>query len=145
MASVEISSPNVHYSEDFIESQYKYQATNVVRQNGKLIATPIETSYTFRTSRRVPKIGCMMVGWGGNNGTTLTASVLANKLGLSWCTKDGVQQANYFGSITQASTVYLGSDVDGDVYVPFKDLLPMVYPDDIVFDGKLSMCTGSCL
>lgn len=31
----------------------------------------------------------MLVGWGGNNGTTVTAAVLANKLGLSWMTKTG--------------------------------------------------------
>lgn len=135
MAGLEVSSPNVRYSDAYIESQYKYQATNVVMQNGKLVASPTETSYTFRTGRHVPKVGCMMVGWGGNNGTTLTAAVLANKLGLSWRTKDGVQQANYFGSITQASTVYLGSGPDGDVYVPFKDLLPMVHPNDMLFDG----------
>jgi myo-inositol-1-phosphate synthase len=137
MAGLEVSSPNVRYSDAYIESQYKYQATNVVMQNGKLVASPTETLYTFRTGRHVPKVGCMMVGWGGNNGTTLTAAVLANKLGLSWRTKDGVQQANYFGSITQASTVYLGSGPDGDVYVPFKDLLPMVNPNDMLFDGKI--------
>lgn len=137
MAGLEVSSPNVRYSDAYIESQYKYQATNVVMQNGKLVASPTETSYTFRTGRHVPKVGCMMVGWGGNNGTTLTAAVLANKLGLSWRTKDGMQQANYFGSITQASTVYLGSGPDGDVYVPFKDLLPMVHPNDMLFDGKI--------
>lgn len=29
------------------------------------------------------------MGWGGNNGTTVTAAVLANRLGLSWMTKTG--------------------------------------------------------
>ena len=136
MAGIKVTSPNVHYNEAYIESKYVYQATNVTIEKGNLIATPTSTTYTFRTDRRVPKLGCMMVGWGGNNGTTVTASVIANKLGLSWKTKEGVQQSNYFGSITQASTVYLGSNTNGDIYVPFKDLLPMVYPDDIVFDGN---------
>ena len=26
--------------------------------------------------------------------------------------------------------------MDGDVNIPMKDLLPMVHPNDIVFDGK---------
>lgn len=79
----------------------------------------------------------MLVGWGGNNGSTVTAAVLANRLGLSWNTKEGPQTANYFGSITQASTALLGTGSDGrDVHVPFRDLLPMVHPDDIVFDGE---------
>ncbi|KAM9777653.1 inositol-3-phosphate synthase 1-A-like [Neosynchiropus ocellatus] len=90
---------------------------------------------TFRTERRVPRLGVMLVGWGGNNGTTVTAAVLANKLGLSWKTKTGVKKANYYGSLLQASTVSLGSGPDGDVNIPFRDLLPMVHPDDIVFDG----------
>lgn len=37
--------------------------------------------------------------------------------------------------MTQASTVCIGTGPDGDVHVPFKDLLPMVHPNDIVFDG----------
>lgn len=40
------------------------------------------------------------------------------------------------GSITQASTVFLGNGPEGEVYVPLKDLLPMVDPDDIVIDGE---------
>jgi len=77
----------------------------------------------------------MLVGWGGNNGSTVTSAVLANKLGLSWPTKTGIQKANYYGSITQASTVLLGTADSGDVYLPFSSLLPMVSPNDIVFDG----------
>ena len=46
------------------------------------------------------------------------------------------QSANWFGSITQASTMCLGTDGRGsDVYIPFHSILPMVNPDDIVFDG----------
>ena len=78
----------------------------------------------------------MLVGWGGNNGTTVTAAVLANKLALSWPTRNGHQQANYYGSLMMSSTVSLGMGSDGrDVYIPFHDLLPMVHPDDIVLDG----------
>lgn len=46
------------------------------------------------------------------------------------------QKANYFGSLLQASTVCLGSGLEGDINVPFRDLLPMVHPNDIVFDGE---------
>ncbi|KAH7293396.1 hypothetical protein KP509_28G024400 [Ceratopteris richardii] len=77
----------------------------------------------------------MLVGWGGNNGSTLTAGVIANREGISWVTKDGVQQANYFGSLTQASTCRVGSFQGEEVYAPFKSLLPMVDPNDIVFGG----------
>lgn len=46
------------------------------------------------------------------------------------------QEANYYGSLTQAGTVSLGLDAEGqEVFVPFSSLLPMVAPDDLVFDG----------
>lgn len=74
----------------------------------------------------------MLVGWGGNNGSTITAALEANRKKLEWRTKDGIQKANWFGSITQASTILLGSDSEGqDVYVPMNRLIPMVNPDDI--------------
>ena len=43
------------------------------------IARPVSTEYQFRTSRKVPKMGLMLVGLGGNNGSTCVAGVLANK------------------------------------------------------------------
>lgn len=46
--------------------------------------------------------------------------------GISWATKDKVQQANYFGSLTQASTIRVGSYNGEEIYAPFKSLLPMV-------------------
>ncbi|MEQ2171379.1 Inositol-3-phosphate synthase 1-A [Goodea atripinnis] len=100
-----------------LSSRITYNETNSV--------TPRSTEMTFRTERRVPRLGVMLVGWGGNNGTTVTAAVLANKLGLTWRTKNG----------EKASTVCLGSGLEGEVNVPFRDLLPMVHPNDIVFDG----------
>ena len=75
-----------------ILSSYDYQTTRVhTADDGRLTITPVTSSLLFKTSTRVPKLGVMLVGWGGNNGSTVTASILANKLGISWRTKDGVQ------------------------------------------------------
>nr|XP_021400773.1 inositol-3-phosphate synthase 1 [Lonchura striata domestica] len=130
-----VESPNVTYSKDFIEAKYTYSTVHVCKENGVTKVRPCSTRFTFRTGRQVPRLGVMLVGWGGNNGTTVTAAVLANRLGLSWMTKTGRKTANYYGSLLQASTVCLGTGPCGDVYVPFRDLLPMVHPNDIVFDG----------
>uniref|UniRef100_A0A671LUC9 inositol-3-phosphate synthase n=1 Tax=Sinocyclocheilus anshuiensis TaxID=1608454 RepID=A0A671LUC9_9TELE len=136
---VRINSADVKYTEKHIESRYfAYDATT-----GKQVfcmfyvnkVTPSSTEFIFRTERKVPRLGVMLVGWGGNNGTTVTAAVLANKLGLTWKTKTGLKKANYYGSLLESSTVCLGSSPDGEVYAPFRDLLPMVHPNDIVFDG----------
>jgi myo-inositol-1-phosphate synthase len=77
----------------------------------------------------------MLVGWGGNNGSTLTGTIIANRLKMTWNTKEGEMLPNYFGSITQSSTVHLGSSNGKDVYVPLKNLVPMVEPDHLVLDG----------
>ncbi|XP_067118154.1 inositol-3-phosphate synthase 1-A-like [Centruroides vittatus] len=135
MVRVKVQSPNVRYTSDYIEADYAYHTSDVKVDNGEYKISPRTTEVTFRTQRKVPKLGLMMVGLGGNNGTTVAAAILANKMKLSWHTKEGVVKANYFGSLTQASTVCLGSSPDGDVYVPMKDLLPMVDPNDIVVDG----------
>lgn len=133
---VKVESPGVKYTEEVIEADYEYANTRVwTDDTGTLIASPTVTKYTFRTQRKVPRLGVMLVGLGGNNGTTVTAAILANRLGLSWHTKDGLKSANYLGSITQASTVLLGRDSHGEVFVPLKSLLPMVEPNDIVIDG----------
>ncbi|XP_038628784.1 inositol-3-phosphate synthase 1 [Tachyglossus aculeatus] len=131
-----VESPDVTYGPDFIQANYIYQTARVSREGEMTKVYPSSTRFTFRTERHVPRLGVMLVGWGGNNGSTVTAAVLANRLHLSWMTKAGKKEANYYGSLLQAATVSLGSDASGgEVYVPFRDLLPMVHPDDIVFDG----------
>ena len=79
----EVVSPNVAYTEDYITATYSYEKTLV--EGNKVY--PVSDQYEFRTARKVPRTGLMMVGWGGSNGSTLTAAILANKLGLSWPTK----------------------------------------------------------
>ena len=78
----------------------------------------------------------MLVGMGGNNGTTLVATILANRHNIAWHTKSTVQRPNYIGSLLRASTIRLGLDETGrDVYAPLSDLLPMVHPNDLVLGG----------
>lgn len=78
-----------------------------------------------------------MIGIGGNNGTTLCATVLANRHNITWHTKQGRQQPNYIGSLLRASTVRIGSEpkTGKDVHVPISELLPMVHPNDLVLGG----------
>jgi len=65
-----------------------------------------------------------------------TAGIIANRKKMTWRTKEGVKTANYFGSITQASTVQIGTNSSGSaVHVPLKNLMPMVDPNDLVIGG----------
>ena len=131
------NSPNTTYTEEFIDAKYTYTSTSVSRSaDGKVVAAPRARNVTFRTQRKPARTGVLLVGLGGNNGSTVVAGILANKLGLSWRTKEGTQAANYFGSVTQASSVRLGIDDNGnDIFVPFSSVVPMVHPNDLVISG----------
>jgi myo-inositol-1-phosphate synthase len=134
--SFRVNSPQVKYTDEHIVSEYQYKTTKTKFENGELIVEPQEVNYTFKTDRKVPKLGVMLVGLGGNNGTTVVAGAIANREGISWRTKSGVQHANYYGSMLLSSTVRLGANDQGeDTYVPFASLLPTVHPNDMVFGG----------
>ena len=131
-----VESDKVRYSADHIHAEYEYQSTSVESKDGKIKVTPSTDCFEFQTDRKVPKLGIMLVGLGGNNGTTFTAGIIANRKGISWQTKEREIKANYLGSLTQASTVRLGANSSGDpVYVPLKNLLPMVEPNDVEIGG----------
>ncbi|KAK4153604.1 hypothetical protein C8A00DRAFT_33624 [Chaetomidium leptoderma] len=133
-----VNSPNVVYSDADIRSKYTYRTTMVTDgENGTRVVTPRETVYDFKVDTKVPKLGVMLVGLGGNNGTTVTAGIIANRRGLVWDTRNGRQAANYYGSVVMGSTLKLGTDTKTleDVNIPFHDVLPMVHPNDLVIGG----------
>ncbi|KAJ1979043.1 Myo-inositol-1-phosphate synthase [Dimargaris verticillata] len=133
-----VNSPNVRYSDSAIEADYRYQNTKISHDaTGRMVAEPVDTQYQFRTETTVPKVGIMLVGWGGNNGSTVTASILANRMGTTWHTKEGLQKPNYYGSVVLSSTLKLGVRADNgqDVFIPFHDVLPMIHPNDLVIGG----------
>lgn len=122
---------------DSLVTKFTYE-NSIVEGDGILTfdVTPTATDYEFKTDLKVPKTGLLLVGLGGNNGTTLVGSVLANKHNISFETKEGVVKPNYYGSVTQSSTLKLGVDKSGnDVYAPFNSILPMVHPNDLVVGG----------
>ena len=133
-----VNSPNVEYTDNEIKSKYAYHTTDITRTtDNKLVATPKATTYHFKVDRKVGKVGMMMVGWGGNNGSTVTAGMIANRRGLQWETREGMRAANYYGSVVMSSTVKLGTDpkTGEEINIPFHDMLPMVHPNDLAIGG----------
>lgn len=138
MSSVnfQVASSKVQYTEETIVSAYEYETTRIVREGDSVTAHPVKTAYTFQTERKVPRVGMMLVGWGGNNGSTLTAGIIANRDNVTWNTKNGPRQPDFVGSLTQSSTLRVGTTATGEeVYIPFKDMLPTVKPTDLVIGG----------
>ncbi|KAK8138995.1 hypothetical protein PG984_002375 [Apiospora sp. TS-2023a] len=132
------TSPNVVYTDDEIRSRYTYRTTSVAKQpNGQYQVTPKAQLYDFKVGRKVPKVGMMLVGWGGNNGTTVTAGIMANRRKMTWETREGPRAANYYGSVVMGSTMKLGTDpeTNKDVNIPLNQVLPIVHPNDLVVGG----------
>lgn len=132
---MKVVGPNAKIENNELVSTYSYDHTEVEVKEGKYICTPKKIEYQFKTDAKVPKLGIMLVGWGGNNGTTVTAGILANKEKMTWNDKKGEKSSNWYGSITQASTVKIGCEKTSEVYVPMNELLPLVNPNDVVIGG----------
>lgn len=130
-----VDSPNVVYEAEHIKSTYRYETTEVKLDGGECVVKPVTKEYQFKTTRAVPKLGVMLVGLGGNNGSTLTAGLIANREGLKWRTPGGEQSANYFGSLLQSSTCRIGNVNGEEVHAPFNSLVPCVHPNDVVIGG----------
>jgi myo-inositol-1-phosphate synthase len=132
-----VNSADVQYTTNEINSKYVYRTTAVTKSDNGFVATPKETTYDFKVERKVGKVGLMLVGLGGNNGTTVTAGIIANRRGLVFETKEGPRASNYYGSLVMGSTMKLGTDAvtSEEVNIPFHNVLPMVHPNDLVIGG----------
>lgn len=134
---ITVQSENTVYTDEHITTKYSYRGADVVVADGQFTVTPTVKPFEFQTVRKVSKTGLMLIGMGGNNGSTLCATILANRHNISWHTKDGIQQPNYIGSVLRASTVSIGTEpgTGKEVHVPISDVLPMVHPNDLVLGG----------
>ncbi|CAK9437606.1 uncharacterized protein LODBEIA_P19840 [Lodderomyces beijingensis] len=135
--SIDFKSSKATTKDNHLYTKFTYENSLVEKDaDGKIHVTPTAVDYEFKLDLTVPKVGLLLVGLGGNNGTTLVGSILANKHGISFENKEGVVKPNYYGSVTQSSTVKIGVDKQGnDVYAPFNAIVPFVNPNDLVVDG----------
>ncbi|PBK90232.1 Myo-inositol-1-phosphate synthase [Armillaria gallica] len=135
--AIVVQSENTSFTDEHITAKFHNRNANITVVNGQYIVNPTVESFEFQTKRQVSKTGLMMIGMGGNNGTTLCATILANRHHVTWHTKSGPQQPNYIGSLLRASTVRIGTETatGKDIHVPVSDVLPMVHPNDLVLGG----------
>lgn len=135
--AIVVQSENTSYTDEYITAKFTNRGSEVTVTDGLFTVKPAVQEFEFQTQRAPSKTGLMMIGIGGNNGTTLCATIIANRHNLVWHTKEGIQQPNYIGSVLRASTVKIGNDpaTAKDVHVPVCDVLPMVHPNDLVLGG----------
>lgn len=118
-----------------LTSNYTYE--NIVFDENNQFDT-ISTNYKFKVDLSKPKsLGILLVGLGGNNGSTLFSTVKCLQNNISFHNgKFDTTKEPLYGSMTQCSTIKLGVDAQGnDVFVPFKDILPMMDPSSFIVHG----------
>ncbi len=117
---MKIISSKAKIEDNYLISNYT-SSTSVVTNNSNdgIRVEVIDNVYQFRTDVKVPKLGLMMVGWGGNNGTTITGGILANKHNITWEDKKGVHEPNFLGSVTQAASLKIACTEKEEIYAKF--------------------------
>ena len=80
---ITVKSANLKETQDVLQSKYvyHYNKTETKTENGnvEIVVEPKTVALEFKTEKKIGRVGVMLVGWGGNNGSTLTAGILANK------------------------------------------------------------------
>jgi myo-inositol-1-phosphate synthase len=138
--SIQIESESILNTEEGSRT-VRYTSTNshVKRAaDGSIRVTPSQKDYLLQVPTKRPgRVGLMLVGWGGNNGSTLTAALLAHQQNVTWKSRRGVEKPNFYGSLVMASTVVLGFDEETgkEVTAPIYQLAPFVDPKDLVIGG----------
>jgi myo-inositol-1-phosphate synthase len=87
-----VKSPNVEIKDDVIKSKYEYATTRMTKgsSENEWVVEPTKEMFEFTLKQKVPKMGLMLVGLGGNNGSTVAAGIIANREQITWETKEGM-------------------------------------------------------
>lgn len=64
---------------------YRKNQIKVIKET--LEVTPETHQYRFKTKIKPTKTGLLLVGIGGNNGSTVVGATIANRKNMSWKTK----------------------------------------------------------
>ena len=89
-----------------ISHKYDYKYVNILKND---IYDIVNDSITINTKLiDDKKLGVMLVGIGGNNGSTFLSSILAYQKGIKWENKNGIHNIDFFGSLYQYGTCNIG-------------------------------------
>ena len=109
----------------------------------KIILVDDEGNFSIHTEHydidvlpRAKKLGVMVVGLGGNNGSTLAAGLIAHRNNIKWSNKTGEHSVHFYGSMSQYGSVHIGYDKNNKAHSRlFKDIGNMYAPEDIIIGG----------
>jgi myo-inositol-1-phosphate synthase len=106
---------------------------SIIDENGNVIITEKDYNITVKPKS---KLGVMLVGLGGNNGSTFLTGILAYKKKLSWNTKNGKKKVEFIASLSQFGSIHIGYDTNNKPHSRlFKDVGDMYDPSELIIGG----------
>lgn len=117
---------------------YNTVSTSISQQKEIAHVTTKNESFVFKSNMKPRRVGVMLVGLGGSNGSTFVASILANKRKLTWREKTGLKTANMLGSLVANACTAVGAvglSADDTIYIPFRSLAPFPDPTELYISG----------
>lgn len=115
-----------------MENYYNYKYVNIDDSNKLKIC---EEKIKIKIEPVSKKLGVMLVGMGGNNGSTFVASLLAYQSELEWKNRNGTHQIDFLGSLYQYGNVNIGCK-DGKPYTKLmRELVSLYKPENLIISG----------
>ena len=84
------TTPGIQRNETESEIDVTYQSRFTLFDEVEQVPRSVLQTKNIKTQKAVPNLGVMLVGLGGNNGSTFVAGIMANKRNLEWRTRNGV-------------------------------------------------------
>ena len=73
------TAPGIKRTETESDIEVTYQNRFQLYDEAEQVSKAVLQTKSIKTEKAVPRIGVMLVGLGGNNGSTFTAGILANR------------------------------------------------------------------
>ena len=115
-----------------MENYYNYKYVDIDEKNKLHVK---EEKYKIKINPVSKKLGVMLVGMGGNNGSTFVASLLAYKLKVKWENKNGLNSVDFLGSLYQYGNINIGYKNSKPYTKLMRELVTLYNPEDIVISG----------
>ena len=116
-----------------MESLYNYRYVDINENDEfNIVEKKLKINVKEMSSK---KIGVMLVGLGGNNGSTFISSILGRQKNIEWENKNGKHKVDFFGSLYDYGTVNIGFKNNKPFSKLMKDMINIGRPEDIIVDG----------
>ena len=119
---------------NIMENSYSYKYSEI---NSDFIINTVERKIKILTAKcTCDKIGVMIIGIAGNNGSTLTAGILGYQKKLNWEDKNGIHEIDFLGSLYQYGSTNVAFYKDGKPYSKLlRNIMNMKKIDDLIIGG----------